>query len=452
MSGHVEEAHEEVYNRLSDLRWSTLRHYASFFCGLPSTDRRNKHDLIYWIIRSSPPSVLDRLLTFAAEASQQADTHIGKRTHARDGTDEDEPAATRVRAAEAVDSSSFLEVPTDAERRHCYRSFYDATSNEALGSGVCGVCGRHAFLKADLLKWFSLHAIPNRRRLAPAIPHPDHDLFHNLLLEPLGTRQMPDGFFVRICCHCDGDLKNGDLNRPPSFPEQLLVALVYPRVFVFKLFPRRVNNFYLGSDNPSLQRAMRGNVCSYELDAPGIAETVQGNLMPRRPEILASVIQITLFGQRRLPENWMRNLFRVRRNYIREALVWLKANNPRFYGHIRISSEHLDSLPDDGVPLELMAIARHVDDPDLVHEQNDSYIPGENDEIDSDACNADVDSEEGSISDEDDLESVPPEVFPIQVSGAIDTDLTSMSAPDLLRQGLSNLCSDSREPPYGVHC
>jgi len=137
MSGHVEEAHEEVYNRLSDLRWSTLRHYASFFCGLPSMDRRNKHDLIYWIIRSSPPSVLDRLLTFAAEASQQADTHLGKRTRARDGTDEDEPAATRVRAAEAVDSSSFLEVPTDAERRHCYRSFYDATSNEALGSGVC---------------------------------------------------------------------------------------------------------------------------------------------------------------------------------------------------------------------------------------------------------------------------------------------------------------------------
>ncbi|KAF8340086.1 hypothetical protein F5887DRAFT_1077211 [Amanita rubescens] len=416
MSGHVEEAHEEVYNCLSDLRWSTLRHYASFFCGLPSTDRRNKHDLIYWIIR---------------KASQQADTHLGKRTRARDGTDEDEPAATRVRAAEAVDSSSFLEVPTDAERRHCYRSFYDATSNEALGSGVCGVCGRHAFLKADLLKWFSLHAIPNRRRLAPATPHPDHDLFHNPLLEPLGTRQMPDGFFLS---------------------GKLLVALVYPRVFVFKLFPRRVNNFYLGSDNPSLQRAMRGNVCSYEMDAPGIAEMVQGNLMPRRLEILASVIQITLFGQRQLPENWMRNLFRVRRNYIREALVWLKANNPRFYGHIRISSEHLDSLPDDGVPLELMAITRHVDDPDLVHEQNDSYIPGENDEIDSDACNADVDSEERSISDEDDLESVPPEVFPIQVSGAIDTDLTSMSAPDLLRQGLSNLCSDSREPPYGVHC
>ncbi|KAF8310519.1 hypothetical protein F5887DRAFT_1091559 [Amanita rubescens] len=66
-------------------------------------------------------------------------------------------------------------------------------------------------------------------------------------------------------------------------------------------------------------------------------------------------------------------------------------------------------------------------------------------------CNADVDSER-VISDEDDLESVPPEVFPIQVSGAIDTDLTSVSAPDLLRQGLSNLCSDSREPPYGVHC
>ncbi|KAF8309321.1 hypothetical protein F5887DRAFT_898842 [Amanita rubescens] len=152
----------------------------------------------------------------------------------------------------------------------------------------------------------------------------------------------PEGFFVQSCRHCVGDLKLGDCNLPLrrslannlwigvvpdvlkrlSLPEQLLVALVYPRVFVFKLFSRRLNNRYLGGDNPTLQRAMRGNVCSYDLDTPGIADMIQGNLMPRRPSVLASVIQITLFGQRHLPENWMHNLFRVRCHYIWEALVW----------------------------------------------------------------------------------------------------------------------------------
>ena len=53
----------------------------------------------------------------------------------------------------------------------------------------------------------------------------------------------------------------------------------------------------------------------------------------------------------------MCNLFRVRRKFI----SWLKVNNPKFYGHINISSERLESLPVDGVPLELLAFSHHVD-------------------------------------------------------------------------------------------
>ena len=43
-----------------------------------------------------------------------------------------------------------------------------------------------------------------------------------------------------------------------------------------------------------------------------------------------------------------------------------------------------------------------------------------------------------------------PAVFPIQVSGAIDTDLAYVSASELVQHGLSNLCADIREPPYAV--
>ena len=62
-----------------------------------------------------------------------------------------------------------------------------------------------------------------------------------------------------------------------TFPEQLLVSLIYPHVFVFKLFPKRSGGV---RDMSSLQRAMQGNVSSYELNMQGIASKVEGKLMP----------------------------------------------------------------------------------------------------------------------------------------------------------------------------
>lgn len=81
---------------------------------------------------------------------------------------------------------------------------------------------------------------------------------------------------------------------------------------------------------------MQGSVCSYELHAPGIADMIQGKLMPCPPSILASVLQVTLFGQRQLPQDWRRNIFRVRQQYIWDVLSWLKTNNPKIYGDIDI--------------------------------------------------------------------------------------------------------------------
>lgn len=396
----VELSPDDCSHVLSGLHLQTLRRYASFFCALPSTDRRNKQDLVSWILQNSSNAILSQLMTFVTHSGAE---HTTKRPRTEDGSNDNERDARRVRGNDlpSQPESRFMDIPTDTELKKCYRSFYDATSNDSLRSGICGICGRQAFVVSDQLKLFSLNEIPNRHRLVPATAHPAHELVHGLLLEPAATEQRPDGVHVHICCHCLCDLKSGNVNHPPkrslannlwignvpdvlkrlSFPEQLLIALVYPRVFVFKLFPKRSNNRFFGNDLPHLQRAMRGNVCSYELDAPGISEMVQGNLMPRQPAILASVIQITMFGQRHLPENWMKNLFRVRRNYVREALVWLKAYNPRFYGHIDISSERLVSLPVDGVPHELISIARHLEDSDIVREHDDSYVPSEDDEF-----------------------------------------------------------------------
>ncbi|KAF9236934.1 hypothetical protein BU15DRAFT_33175, partial [Melanogaster broomeanus] len=141
---------------------------------------------------------------------------------------------------------------------------------------------------------------------------------------------------VNICSGCKGDLENSK-NRPPqyslvnnlwighipwqlkvlSIPEQLLIALIYPRVFIFKLFPKKVGRVW---DLLLCQKAMRGNVTTYTLDMKGIASMVEGSLMPCPPAILASLIAITFIGVGELPKNWMCSIFRVQRAVVGDAL------------------------------------------------------------------------------------------------------------------------------------
>ncbi|KAF8329595.1 hypothetical protein F5887DRAFT_1082414 [Amanita rubescens] len=58
----------DYYNLLSSIRLNSLRYYSSLYAALPTTDRRNKRDLIYWILESIPQPILQRLLTIGAEA------------------------------------------------------------------------------------------------------------------------------------------------------------------------------------------------------------------------------------------------------------------------------------------------------------------------------------------------------------------------------------------------
>ncbi|KAF8919081.1 hypothetical protein CPB85DRAFT_1213262, partial [Mucidula mucida] len=76
-----------------------------------------------------------------------------------------------------------------------------------------------------------------------------------------------------------------------SFAEQLLMAQYYPRVYVFKLWPK---GGICNTDH--LQHGMRGNVTSYEHNMSGIASMLEGNLMPRLVAVLASVLSVTFIG------------------------------------------------------------------------------------------------------------------------------------------------------------
>ncbi|KAJ6622667.1 hypothetical protein B0H10DRAFT_1683488, partial [Mycena sp. CBHHK59/15] len=134
-----------------------------------------------------------------------------------------------------------------------------------------------------------------------------------------------------------------------TFPEQLLIALLYPRVFVFKLHPTCGGRM----DPSTLQRGMRGTVSTYDLDSDGITSMLAGDLMPRPPAVLASVLSITYTALGELPKNFLRSTFRVRRKLVFDALSWLKQNNLKYYGDIKIDAARTAALPEDDVPWEI---------------------------------------------------------------------------------------------------
>ena len=92
----------------------------------------------------------------------------------------------------------------------------------------------------------------------------------------------------------------------------------------------------------------------WEIEARAIADMIEGRLMPQQPRILAEVLAITYVGVGPLPKNWLRSTFRVRRYHVGEALLWLKMNNPKYYGDIEITNARLDALPEDDIPFELL--------------------------------------------------------------------------------------------------
>jgi len=149
----------------------------------------------------------------------------------------------------------FMELPTNAERNVCYARFYDATSNAAVETCICAVCAQERAVVEDSALAMPLSLIPNGTRLTPNRKHSAHDLYAGKLLEPEGIVSEGEDPIVTICHQCLEDLKKPG-NRPPkmslanglwigripwalqvlTFPEQLLIVLLYPCIYVFKLF------------------------------------------------------------------------------------------------------------------------------------------------------------------------------------------------------------------------
>ena len=394
---------EDIMDCGEKLRMLTVEEITSVLSAnevpVPRDRQRPKAALVEHAIKVAPSDVLEELLRQAAnKRKRRADDEKPRREQKRarqEGDDRDEEKASM--QDEGVEMPHlFLKTPSELTRARCYQRFYEATSNGALEMCVCAVCGRECTVKEDKVMMMPLSLMPNSRRLVPAVPHREHELFQGKLLEPAGVTVGEEDPIIGVCGECLQELNKAG-EAPPkyslanrmwigkvpwelqvlTFPEQLLIALLYPRVYVFKLFPKRSTG---ASGLSNLQRAMRGNVSTYQLNTDTVASMVEGKLMPRPPAILASLISLTFVAVGEIPKPWLHTMFRVRRAVLLKALQWLKMNNPKYYGDIEISTQRLEDLPEDDVPDEINAIVRQIENVAVLDEENDGYVPQDDNE------------------------------------------------------------------------
>lgn len=387
-------------DRVCSLTVQELRSLTNGKLEIPRSHREQKATFAEYVISHGTSELLESVGSAVLRKEKEAE----ERARNRKRKLADDKASRRKRARveagfadpdEPRDVSKFLELPSEERVRECYRQFYAATSNSSLEMAICAVCAREVDKKRDRVSIRDLTELPNSHRLIPAVSHPAQNLYDGRLLEPKGIEGVNEEGVVRvkICGECIGALCQ-KADKPPAlslannlwigpvpwhlevltFPEQMLIALLYPRVFVFKLFPKDAD-FRPGEE--TLQRGMRGTVSTFEMDVAGVSEMTQGNLMPRSPSILPLVISVTFIGRGQVQKRKLRSIFRVRRRFVFEALRWLKYNNSKYYGDIVIDGSRIQSLPDDDVPDELLGIMRQSTDEGLVEQESAGYVPTE---------------------------------------------------------------------------
>ncbi len=285
-----------------------------------------------------------------------------------------------------------MKVPSIDVVEGCISDFIKATSTAAISSTACVSCARELFSNATVT--LEVDRIPNPHLLKPNIQHVKQDIVNGMVI----YKPAMKGDRVTICMECLHSLQDGKVPKYSlannlwigdvpielsclTLPERILIARYFPAAYIVKLYPKQ-RGATSWKDN-QLYRGLKGNVATYRLDpqqvASVICDDIEGDAMPHPAKILSATIGITFIGPKGLSEKTMPSMFQVRRLRVREALIWLKRNNP-LYADIEIHEERLRQLPYNGIPDELMCTARYSSDIESVHREHDGYVPLQNEE------------------------------------------------------------------------
>ncbi|KAL2491551.1 Uncharacterized protein Adt_27179 [Abeliophyllum distichum] len=124
--------------------------------------------------------------------------------------------------------------------------------------------------------------------------------------------------------------------------EQILIARAHPMMSVYRV--------------KGQQYKYSGNVINFAQDVNSIAD-----VLPFKPADLSAILIVNRTGAHAIKQ------FRVRREYVRQALVWLKQNH-LYYRDITIDEISLETLPEDGIPEDIPHV--HEDNAHLNENQS----------------------------------------------------------------------------------
>ncbi|KAI6098566.1 hypothetical protein F5141DRAFT_1066907 [Pisolithus sp. B1] len=114
-----------------------------------------------------------------------------------------------------------------------------------------------------------------------------------------------------------------------------------------------------------------------------------------------------------------------------------------YYRDIEISSACIESLPEDDIPPEVTAIIRQSEDVRIIDQESDGYVPLDNDEVDAE--HEGRPSPSGKMHETDEGE---PSIIPLQVSGAVDMDMMTLTPIEMMAWGFANLWKEGKEGGY----
>ncbi|KIK32555.1 hypothetical protein CY34DRAFT_110924 [Suillus luteus UH-Slu-Lm8-n1] len=282
---------------------------------------------------------------------------------------------------------SFLEDVGDSVRNECLSRFIDRTGNAACRSTICVVCAGE-FLAMETTE-LALLSIQHKDVLKPYFMHHSQQLVDGMLLYNSAITTKDNCQYGYFCEKCLDDIKFrktpalslannlwvGDIPEVLSMltlPERILVALSYPAAYIVKLFPKKRGAVHW--DTAGLNSGLRGNVSTYRLNTSAISAMVEGTLLPPKPSILATTIGVSIIGPNGFPERCLPSFLSVSRAHLRNALLFLKQENP-LYNNINISEENLMLFPEHGIPDVITASVRHLHNVAAVDSEREDYVP-----------------------------------------------------------------------------
>ncbi len=286
-----------------------------------------------------------------------------------------------------VPEPCFMQLPSSNDLHDHHAESLEAISPEAVAEVVCASCAWLHWQSESVI--LDINHIPHSEHLHPIhLPHPAHVLINGMILEPEGIIQNDDNESnIHLCRECLHHLSADKL--PPfslsnqmwigpvpevlsklTMPEQLLIAPVYPWCFIYKLHPKSGSS----GDPTCKQSGLWGNVTTFPMNTDNVIEMLEGGKLPWSPSILTSVLAITYIGVGQLPKNWLKSTFRVWWQVVIEALRWLIHNNKCFSQYV-IDEEILGSIPEDDIPVEIIASVHQETRTNILESEHDTYVP-----------------------------------------------------------------------------